>query len=225
MTTACWYLYLYLALLCTLPLLQTFAATLSKRQLQWLLFLSLGVLGVCPMFSLLLGIGISFLSADGLIGPYFGMVFAGYYMEHHMDITRRKCAIAGVLFVLLIAFQVIVTYLLFQTDPSTCYRLDDRTLLPITLSACCAYVVVKYFFSHVRCPKWLCRGIVCFGNLTFGVYLFSDLMISVLAPWLNFLNSKLHVFLAMVIWEVCIFLVSALLTAALHLIPVLRKYL
>lgn len=153
------------------------------------------------------------------------MVFAGYYMEHHMEITRRKFWTSCVVFSLLIFLQVFFTYALYLKDSSGYLKLDNRTLLPITLSACCAFVVVKYFFSHVRCPKWLCRGIVCFGNLTFGVYLFSDLMISVLAPWLNFLNSKLHVFLAMVIWEVCIFLVSALLTAALHLIPVLRKYL
>lgn len=177
------------------------------------------------MFNLLLERPIALLSADGLIGPYFGMVFAGYYMEHHMEITRRKCAAAGILFVILIAFQVIVTYLLFQVDTGTCYRLDNRTLLPITLSACCAYVIAKYFFTHVRCPAWLCRGIIRVGGLTFGVYLLSDWMLSVLGPWLLFLNGYFHVLAAMVIWEICIFLACALLTMVLRLLPPLRRFL
>lgn len=153
------------------------------------------------------------------------MVFAGYYMEHHMEIARRKFWTSCVVFSLLIFLQVFCTYTLYLKGSSGYLKLDNRTLLPITLSACCAYVMAKYFFTHVRCPKWLLNGTVLIGGLTFGIYLFSDLMISVLAPWLSFLNGEFHVLFAMVIWEICIFLVCALLTAVLHQIPVLRRYL
>lgn len=51
-TNALWYLYLYLALLCMLPILQRLAKALDKRRMEYLLFLSLGVLGTAPLISI-----------------------------------------------------------------------------------------------------------------------------------------------------------------------------
>lgn len=225
-TTAYWYFNLYLALLCILPILQTWAKAMSKRQLQWLLVLSLGVLGSVPLYNTLTtGPKINLLSGNGLIGPYFGMVFAGYYMEHHMQITRRNAYAAGALFTALIASQVFITYSLYQLDTATCYRLDDRTFLPITLSACCVYVMAKYFFETNRCPAWSEKAILAGGRLTFGIYIFSDLVLRVLRGWYVWLTGYVHVMVSMVLWEMAVFAVCGLLTAVLRRIPLLRKYL
>lgn len=225
-TTAYWYFNLYLALLCMLPILQTWAKAMSKRQLQWLLMLSLGVSGGIPLYNTLTtGMGMDLLSRNGLIGPYFGMVFAGYYIEHHMQITRRKVCAAGGLFIALIAFQVFTTYRLYQIDTATCYRLDDRIFLPITLSACCIYVPAKYFFENHQCPAWQETAILAGGRLTFGIYIFSDLILRVLRGWYVWLTAHVHVMLSMVLWELAVFTVCGLLTAALRQIPLLRKYL
>ena len=47
-TNAFWYLYLYLGLLCLLPILRRMAAALSKRQLEYVLFCPWEFWGYCP---------------------------------------------------------------------------------------------------------------------------------------------------------------------------------
>lgn len=224
-TTAYWYLYLYLSLLCILPLLQKMAVACSARDIQLLLSLSLGVLGTFPLFAILTPYTLNFFQKDGLFSPYIGMVFAGYYIERHMVITRRKSYIAGLIFFLLILFQVTATHRLYWIDPTSYGALDNRTLVTITGGSACVYIMAKYFFSVVslsgRVQQIICR----FGSLTFGIYLLSDMMLQILKPLLVFLNGKLQVFLAMLVWEVCIFLSCAAVTAALRMIPALRKWL
>lgn len=51
------------------------------------------------------------------------------------------------------------------------------------------------------------------------------MMLDILEPLLEFLNGKLQIFFAMLVWEVCIFLVCAAITAILRAIPVFRKWL
>lgn len=53
------------------------------------------------------------------------------------------------------------------------------------------------------------------GSLTFGMYLLGDLIIDLTRPAHTLLQAHVHVILAMMLWELLIFTICALLTAAL----------
>lgn len=225
-TTAFWYLYLYLALLLLLPILQRLVKALSKRQLEYLLFLSLGVLGTAPLVTIFFpDLRLSGNFTAGLIGPYIGQVLLGYYMERYLTVNKRSFWLCLCGFVFSIAFQTAGTFLLYRRDPSSYFALDNRTLLTITASAACLYVCVKYVFTAYPPPPLLERAILRLGGLTFGVYLLADMVLTQSAPVYGALRGHMHPLCAMVLWELFIFTVSALAAAGLRLVPPLRKYL
>ncbi len=219
-TNAYWYLYLYLALLCLLPILQKLAKALSKWQLEYLLFLSLGILGTVPLIP---SFNLHYMFIAGLIGPYIGQVLLGYYIEHYVPMTKRVFRFCLCAFVMLIAFQVAGTFFLYQKNPSSYLALDDRTLITITGSAACFYICVKYILTKHPPRPALERGIGRLGVLTFGIYLLSDMMITQSGSLYPMLVKYMHPLAAMVLWELFIFVTCALITAGLRLIPILRK--
>ena len=224
-TNAFWYLYLYLGLLCLLPILQKLTKVLEKRDLQWLLFLSVGVLGITPLVQLFVPeFKISGYFAGVLFSNYIGMVLCGYYIEHYAVVERPRFWASAALFSLLILFQAAATYYFYQADPTNYLRLDNRTFITITGSTICFYVMVKYVSSKLRLGARVKSGINYFGGLTFGIYLFSDLIIDLTRPIHQALCGYTHVVIAMVLWEIIIFAICALLTASLKTIPALRKW-
>ncbi len=225
-TNSYWYLYMYLALLCILPLLQKLAVALTKNQMRLLLFLSLGILGIIPLLSALTSFQLTFLSKYSIFfSPYIGMVFAGYYIERYVKLTRQHCYLASLVFAGLIVFQVTATYKLYQINPDSYLALDDRTMSTITIGAVCVYIMAKYIFTAARIPVWIDRLIFYLGSLSFGIYLVSDLMIKVLHPVYTILSQYFQVFIAMILWEISIYLAGALIAAALRSVPFLRKWL
>lgn len=220
-TNSFWYLYLYLGLLCMLPILQTLVKALTRRQLEYLLFLSLGILGTVPLIP---SFNLSGFFTAGLIGPYIGQVVLGYYIEKYIPMTKKVFWGCLCAFVLLIAFQVSATYSLYLQDPSSYLALDDRTLNTITASAACFFICVKYIFVKHPAPPRLAQGLSRLGALTFGIYLLSDMVLIQFSPCYRALRAHMHPMAAMVVWELLIFVVCALITACLRLIPPLRKW-
>ena len=224
-TNAFWYLYLYLGLLCMLPLLQRMAAAFSRQTLRLLLVLCLGVAGVLPLLPLVLPIERVADFTAAFLSPYIGMAFTGLYIERHVTLDNRKCLAAGALFALLIAFQVVVTWLLYRAHAPNYLALDDRTLLPITAGAACLYVIVKHLFSSVRLPDRLRQAVCRIGPLTFGVYLLSDLARVLTRPVYEALCLRMNALIAVFLWQMLIFLAAAAVTALLRRLPGLRKWL
>ena len=220
-TNSYWYLYLYLALLCLLPILQRLVKALDKRRLEYLLFLSLGVLGTAPLIP---AFELSPFFAAGLVGPYIGQVLLGYYIERYVPMTKKVFLLCSSAFVLLIAFQVGGTFLLYQRDPSSYLALDNRTLITITGSAACFYVCVKYFFLKYPPHPAIGHGVCRLGALTFGIYLLADMAMVQFEPLYSMLQGYMHPLAAVGLWELFLFGVCALITAGLRLVPALRKW-
>lgn len=226
MSNTFWYLYLYLGLLCLLPLLQRLAAALEKRELEWLLVLTVGIMGTLPLWSVLFpSFAVHPDFTAPLFSPYIGTVFCGYYIERHVPNTKRVFGVSCGLFVLLVAAQVVATFGLYQRDPAYYLQLDDRTLLPIIASAACFYLMVRYVFSRVRFHAWFLKAVGWLGGLTFGIYLLSDLSIALLGPVYAKLIQALSPMAAMVVWELAIFAVCIPIAAILKKLPGLRKLL
>lgn len=225
-TNAFWYFWLYLGLLCMLPILQKLVRALDRRQMKYLLVLSLGVNGLVPLAAILHpGLAVSKFFYQGLVGPYLGLVLMGYYLEQYVTVDHKKCLLCVGGLVLLTAELTFGTWLLYLRDSANYYALSERTLLPITVCAGCLYLCVKYLFTQHPLGIRLERAVCGLGRLTFGIYLLGDLAIDLSAPVYEALCRVMHVLPAMLLWELLIFACCALATAALRLVPVLRRVL
>lgn len=225
-TTAFWYLYLYLGLLCVLPVLQKLAKALSRRQMEYLFLLTLGFCGTVPLLQILFSTpGLSGDFTDGMIGHYLALVLLGYYLEHEAAPSRRAFLFCLGGYGLSLAVQVAGTYLLFRRNPESYAALDNRKLITITLASACLYVCVKYLLERHPLPPSAVRAVRSLGRLTFGIYLLGDFMISWTRPVYEALCGHMHVVFAMVLWELFIFAAAALAAAGLRLVPPLRKWL
>ena len=220
-----WYLYMYLGLLLILPFMQKIAQTLDKKEMQMLLFVTVAIGGVAPMLQ---NIGFTVHDAFfyGLFSPYVGLVFAGYYVEKHMNITPKTAVISAVAFVALVAAQVLVTLKSYYSRNGVDYLwLDDAKFLPITASAVCFYIVIKYIFANTNLFAKQAKAVCFVGGLTFGVYLMADLAMMTLSPVYKTMAQSMPVMVAMIIFQVAIFVGAALLTAILKCIPLVKKLL
>lgn len=224
-TNAFWYFYLYLGLLCLLPILQKMVKALNKRDLQWIIFLSVDLLGTISLLRLFFpSFGISGYFTGALFSTYIGIYLCGCYVEQYIHLNQRKFAFASILFVALIGFQVIATFYFYQKDPEKYLFLDNRLLITITLSAFCFYIMIKYCFIKFPIHPGIEKAIRYLGSLTFGIYLLSDWMIKVSAPIHQMLREHLHVIPAMILWELLIFVACATIVAALKQIPFIKKW-
>lgn len=224
-TNAFWYLYMYLGLLCLLPLLQRMAAAFSKRDLELLLLLSLVVPGALPLSRIFLGVEASVHFTAALFSPYIGMVFAGLYIERYVPADRKSFFISLSLLAGLIAFQVHATRGFFIANPRSYLKLDDRTLITITAGAACAFVAARSLFAAFNLPEGFRRAVHGLGGLTFGVYLLSDLIRVLSVPLCDAMAARMHDLAAMLIWEIFIFALAAAITAALKRLPWIGKLL
>ncbi len=220
-TNAYWYLYLYLALLFMLPILQKLVKVLDRQYLGYLLFLSVGVLGTVPLIPFL-KLSPHFIA--GLIGPPIGLVLLGYYIERYVPMTKRVFRRCLCTFILLIVFQVWRTYLFYLQNPSRYLILDNWRLITIVGSSACFYICVKYSFTRRPVSPGLERGLDRLGRLTFGIYLLSDMVMHLSEFLHEMLLEWMHPLAAVLLWELLIFGVSALITAGLRMIPPLRKW-
>ncbi|MDE6108342.1 MAG: hypothetical protein K2F83_06725, partial [Oscillospiraceae bacterium] len=227
-SNALWYLYLYLGLLCLLPILQRLVKALNRQLLLWAIFLSVGICGSLPVIQAFFpGVGLSTFFLQPLFSPYVGLVLCGYYVERYLTVTGKTALWAGGIFAGGIALQVAGTYLLYRRDPAPSHylALDDRTSLLIALCAISFYVLVKYFFTRFPLSPKAEQGVCTLGGLTFGMYLFGDMAIELTRPLYAALNVPLPALGAVLLWELAVFALCALLTAGLKQIPGLKNYL
>lgn len=225
-TNAYWYLYLYLGILIMLPILQILANALKKKELQLLLIISLLLAGTIPMLPLFSELKINSYLTTGLFNPYFGMLFCGLYIEKYMVVTKKRAFLAGLCFIILLALQVLMTRQFYLEDSSWYLQMDNRTYITITLGAICVFVIIKYLCSVFEISAILEKIIVYIGGLTFGIYLFGDLIIDVLKPFRDWLtDQELHIMVVTIIIQVCVFIMCGICTAILKLIPGIKKIL
>ncbi|MCM1150342.1 MAG: acyltransferase [Butyricicoccus sp.] len=221
-TNTLWYLYLYLGLLLMLPLLQRFVKALDRGYTRYLLLISLGLPGAVPFIP---DFRLNYYFQAALIGPYIGLVVLGYYVERYVPVTRRtfRCCFFG--FVGLAAAQLALALAFYARDGAEFYRaLEGSTLVTVTATAACVYVCVKYLYTARPAPERTERIVRALGALTFGIYLFGDMVINYTEPVYSALEGHMHALCAMVLWEALIFAIAALVTALLRRVPRVRKW-
>lgn len=225
MTNAYWYLYLYLGLLIMLPLLQRLAAGMGRHEYQYLLLFAVVFFGTMPIFTHYIpGLGYHSLLTVAFFPVYVGIVFMGYYLANHVEIKSTYAAASVVVVAVCVLFQVGATYQEYLRTPDDYMFFDDRTFLPITLSAAAVFYLARWIQTIIKSERFWC--VVTFiGGATFGTYLLSDLLIELYTGFYIGLMSRMNIVCAVVVYQVVVFVTGILITLVLKRIPYVKKLL
>lgn len=222
-SNALWYLYAYLGILFMLPFLQRMTSLMTKHDYHIFFVISVLFFSVLPILNHYFPlINVNPYFRLPLFEGYICMLFIGQYFSKFEIIKKRQgFIIACILFVTTVAFNVIATYFEYQKSSFGYLFFDDRTFFPILLQSVCVF----YLVSFVKAPEKLARIISYIGSCTFGIYLLSDMNIDLLKPIYRITSSHIHPFFAVIIFEICIFLIGLIVVAFLKKLPLIKKIL
>ncbi len=222
LTNAFWYMYMYIGLLIMLPFLQKMVANLSKKDVQIFICLCLLITGVWPIvehwFPMLT---YSRMVDFALFDSFVGILMIGYYFKKYVTPSKKKLIASIIVFVLCIAFNVIMTRREYDIMGGQNYLFyDDRVYLPIVLASASVF----YMVSHLRIEGRFAKVMQVIGGCSFGIYLLADFFIGRLQWVWNVLCAKgIHQMVAIIIYEFLIFGIAFVITFILKKIPGIKK--
>lgn len=153
-TNAFWYLYMYLGLLIMMPLLQRMSVHMKKNDYLYLLFWIMIFMGIMPIIIHYFP-DYSYCEHfnSAILPVYIGMVFAGYYVSHEVELEWKYFLWSIVIIIGCIVIQVFGTVIESCSNPDSYLFWDNRTYLPITLSAVACFYMVRYIDSKWKNKK------------------------------------------------------------------------
>lgn len=224
-TNAYWYLYLYLGMLLMMPFFQILSVNMKRREFQLLLLISVVLMGGLPiLIHYRPGASLSFMFTEPFFSVYVGIFFLGYYLTHFVELKKNYAIISAFLFVGIVSAEVVLTYHEYQMRPESLLFLEERTYLNISLSAAALFYLARYLGSVVK-KEWFWNIVVYIGGCSFGIYLFSDLFVSIYEQFYNDLSVRVNSMIAVFIYEFLIFFSGMILTLILKKIPYVKRFL
>lgn len=222
-TNTLWYLYTYLGILFMLPFLQKMASVMTKC--DYYIFFAISGL-FCSILPILNHYFPQIIVSSYFQLPLFGaficlLLIGQYFSRFGIKNTRCGFCISCVLFVLMVVFNVIATYFEYRKSSSSYLFFDNRIFFPILLQSVCVF----YLISFVKVSEKLAKIISYIGSCTFGIYLLSDISIDLLAPIYVIASTYMHPFFAVIIYEICIFILGLIVVALLKKISFIKKVL
>jgi len=222
LTSAYWYMYMYIGLLVMLPFLQKMVANLSKKDVQIFICLCLLITGVWPMVEHLFPIlTYSKLVDFAIFDSFVGILMIGYYMKKYVTPSKKKLIASVITFVVCLTFNVLMTRREYDLMGGHDYLFyDDRVYLPIVL--CSASVF--YMAMHLKVDGLFAKIAKIVGGCSFGIYLLADFFIGRLQWVWEVLRAKgVPEIPAIIAYEFLIFGVTFVITFILKLIPGIKK--
>lgn len=222
-SNALWYLYTYFGVLLMLPYLQKMAQSMTKTDYHIFFLISGFTVSLLPILEHYNSeITINEKIYLPLFSGYICLLFIGqYFSRFGIKKTIPGFCTAVLLFALMLGFNVTATYFEYQADSSDFLFFDNRLYLPIMVQAVCVFYLTSFFPFG---PK-MGRFISWVGSCTFGIYLMSDLIIDLLEPHFIALQMVIHPLWAVLIYELCVFVIGLVVTAVLKIIPLVKKIL
>lgn len=218
-TTAFWYLYLYIGILIMLPVLQKMVRNFEKKDYIYFLFFSL----VVCSFSFVTEYNSNF--SLPVFATFVGIFVFGYYLDKFVTFERFHSA---KFIVAMMMVMVIITGFLFVYTLKGVVALDESAyrlmvydnIFYIALSGA-VFLLVKYF-----CGKCTSKVLSYIGSCTFGIYLLSDLIIKMLeGVFTNVNTAGILSLVVMFFYGVAVFVIGLIITAVLKKIPLVKKIL
>lgn len=224
LTIAFWYLYMYIGLMLMLPFIQKFVINLTKRDCQIFIGFTLFVAGTMPMIEHLWpSMTYSKLVDFAFFDSYIAMLLIGYYIKKYVVPTKKLTIAASICYVGCIIFSVYMTYHEYHRNGGVDYLFyDDRVFLANVLEAACFFYLIQQITLKEKYAKFL----KAIAGCTFGIYLISDMVYGLGQPIYYILwNMGVHAVLAMVLFQIIVFMISLVITVIMKQIPLLKKLL
>lgn len=225
-TTAFWYLYLYLALLIMIPVLGKLARCLDEKAFRYLIIVTLAIRCIMVVGHYIPAVKMHGDFQNTFFSAYVVTFLAGYYLHSGHDLKSKKSVTISILTsIFCTVLLVFATYYEFLQTPDNYLYFDNRNTPLILLQAGLIFLVIKYIVSHISFGERMCNIISALGNATFGIYLLSDLLLKKLDfVWIIF-QGLLPQLPAMVIFQLIVFGIGFLITYLLRKIPVINRFL
>lgn len=224
-TTAFWYLYLYLGILVMLPVLQRMVKNFKKMD-YWYFFIF--ALGVCS-FSFVTEYNAHF--SLPVFATSVGIVMLGYYLNNYVDLEKynfKRFMAAGLaVCAVIVGFLYLYTYRGVMAGSDTAYRLIVYDNVFYVALSFCVFLMVKYLTLKIEISDKMAKVVTFTGACTFGIYLFSDFIIAKMMPyfeaWAD--TSNIYMLFVVILLDVSVFAAGFVITAVLKQIPVIKRFL
>lgn len=221
-TTAYWYLYMYAGLLLMVPFLQRMVKGMSRSDFLFFFVVSLFFVSLWPMIVEYTPVSEYYMFFElPLFGAHICYLLLGYFIstQNHRRIPLAALLIPALLSIVACA---VVTDRAFVSSGGARYLfLDNISLLPIVLTSACIFCLALRLPLRGRaadCARYL-------GSCAFGIYLFGDLTIAILFPWLYVLLDHFHPLFAAALYQAAAWLLALAFTMVLKRVPLIRKLL
>ena len=221
-TTAYWYLYMYLGLLLMLPFLQKLFAAMQKQDFLLFFGISFFFVGFWPLvveYTSMSAYNEQF--ALPLFSASITYLFWGGFLHKHLKKNLPAWLSLAVTLACTLICAAATDHAYVATSGSRYLFLDDISLFPVILAS----LSVFFLFRQIRFSDRAAQIVRALGPAAFGVYLLSDLFISILFPLYAFLREHLPSFAAVTVYQIAIWLASLVCALVLRRIPGLKKLL
>jgi len=230
---ALWYLYAYIGFLLMLPLLRRLVRVMRDRHYFYLTALYILFTGVLPVLQYLISkndielnqyFSAHLITADNIFYPLMGYYLGAVLKDKHFSRKNLFIGIAASLAAITVtALMTYYRYKLYGQEPGELSQLFHNCF--IAIPAFTMFFAAKRFFMKRRVSPRVGRAVVFLGGTTFGVFLLEGMLRRETFFIFSYLEPRIHVFPACVVWIVSACVLGSLLTALLKLIPGLRKVL
>lgn len=220
-----WYLYGYTALMLLLPLLRPLVRGLGDSG-----FVYLGILHILMGISVPVG----YLLGLGTVNPDFYLplieqnlfyFIMGYYLCHRFHwerMTGKKLLAVTLAGALAVGIMFAMTWLdIARNGESTQFFMNCLLCFPVFA----VYALVHQLIEKHPVGEKTGKLISTLGGCVFGTYLIEGILRRELLPLYNFLEPKIHVLPACLVWVVAVVILGMGITWGIKKLPVFRKLL
>lgn len=221
-----WYLYAYLGILLMLPLLRAMVKAMSDMAFVYLAFVHILLYGVLGTAAFCLKLGP--LHSDFLIPlaePCLFYFIMGYYLSHRFswELMRKKDLgfLWGIALLSLAIMFALADADVGRNGTVTINYLESLMVFPVFA----VYATVHQLFTWHRPPQWVAKTITALGGCVFGTYLLEGILRYELGFIYQFLEPRIHVLPACMVWVAVVVVCGLSITWVLKKIPGLKKIL
>lgn len=229
-----WYLYAYIAFLCSLPFLRSIAKEINSEKIFFLAVIYFLLRYSVPLFELLLFNNQyhlnTHLSGAFICTDLFFLPILGFYIENKMNMERvslGKLSFLWISNVLLLLLAAYATSLVNANGANIVKQTYIGCFSSIT--AFVLYITIKKLLRIKPCKsKHTKKILLSLSSCTFGIYLIHLLpmrLLNVNPEFVAFYNSKGPI-LMVILWlalSVIIFALSYIIVWVLRKIPIIRE--
>lgn len=223
-SNAMWYLYLYIGIVSVMPFLQRLANCMTKRDTEVLIFLSLIAPGLASVAGHFMNLSL-YERADFFLYSYpIGYLFLGYYINKFSEEFSIKSSILLSIFIISTAISTFLTYMQFDEGYSVSLYWSYLSSLTVVIPSASIFYLLKRVCDGVEVHGK--SSIISIISLsTFGMYLFSDMVMILTGSYYTRLSTSLNPLLSCFIWQVSIFTLAFIASFLARKIPVVKIYL